>query len=159
MAIQILLNFILAFTWMFILNSFDASTFIIGWLLGLLLLTVTRRFFKGPLYTRRIWAIIKLTLLFLKELWLANIQVFMLVIKPKLDIQPAIFRYPTRLTSDWEITLLSALITLTPGTVVMNVSEDKKMLYVHAIHIDDVDEAVADIRNSFEKAIMEVSRP
>ncbi|KZE36503.1 cation:proton antiporter [Bhargavaea cecembensis] len=159
MAFQILLNFILAFTWMFILNSFDASTFIIGWLLGLLLLTMMRRFFKGPLYTRRIWAIIKLTLLFLKELWLANIQVFMLVIKPKLDIQPAIFRYQTKLTNDWEITLLSALITLTPGTVVMNVSEDKKMLYVHAIHIDDVEEAVTSIRDSFEKAIMEVSRP
>ncbi|EMR05146.1 Multiple resistance and pH homeostasis protein E [Bhargavaea cecembensis DSE10] len=159
MAFQILLNFILAFTWMFILNSFEASTFIIGWLLGLLLIVMMRRFFTGPLYIRRIWAITKLALLFLKELWLANIQVFMLVIRPKLDIQPAIFRFPTKLTSDWEITLLSALITLTPGTVVMNVSEDKKMLYVHAIHIDDVEEAVTDIRNSFEKAIMEVSRP
>src|SRR5690606_28889676 len=134
MAFQILLNFILAFTWMFILNSFEASTFIIGWLLGRLLIMTMRRFFPGPLYIRRVWSIIKLSLLFLKELWLANIQVFMLVIKPKLDIQPAIFRYPTRLSNDWEITLLSALITLTPGTVVMNVSEDKKMLYVHAIH-------------------------
>ncbi|MCW1927630.1 Na+/H+ antiporter subunit E [Bhargavaea beijingensis] len=159
MAFQILLNFILAFTWMFILNSFSASTFIIGWLLGLLLILMMRRFFPGPIYVKRIWAILKLVLLFFKELWMANIQVFMLVIKPKLDIQPAIFRYPTKLKSDWEITLLSALITLTPGTIVMNVSEDKKMLYIHTLHIDDVDEAVKSIRDSFEKAIMEVSQP
>lgn len=159
MAFQILLNFILAFTWMFILNTFNASSFIIGWLLGLLLIVMMRRFFPGPLYIRRIWAIIKLVMLFMKELWLANVQVFMLIIKPKLDIQPAIFRYPTRLTNDWEITLLSSLITLTPGTVVMNVSEDKKTLYVHTLHVDDIEEAVSSIRDSFEKAILEVSKP
>ncbi|WP_040224599.1 Na+/H+ antiporter subunit E [Bhargavaea cecembensis] len=159
MAFQILLNFIIAFLWMFISGSFSASTFIIGWLIGMLLIFMTRRFFPGSLYIRRIWAIIKLTLLFFKELMMANIQVFMLVIKPKLAIRPAIFAYPTKLTSDWEITLLSSLITLTPGTIVMNVSEDKKTLYVHALDIDDVDEAVIDIRDSFEKAIMEVSRP
>ncbi|MCM3087691.1 Na+/H+ antiporter subunit E [Bhargavaea ginsengi] len=159
MAFQILLNFILAFAWMFILNSFDASTFIIGWLLGLMLIVMMRRFFPGPVYIKRVWAILKLVLLFIKELWLANIQVFLLVIKPKLDIKPAIFRYPTKLTNDWEITVLSALITLTPGTVVMNVSEDKKTLYVHTLHVDDIEEAVTSIRDSFEKAILEVSRP
>jgi len=158
-AFQILLNFIIAFLWMFISGSFTASTFIIGWLIGMLLIIMTRRFFPGHLYIRRLWAVIKLTLLFFKELVMANIQVFMLVIKPKLGIRPAIFAYPTKLTNDWEITLLSSLITLTPGTIVMNVSEDKKTLYVHALDVDDVDDAVVSIRDSFEKAIMEVSRP
>ncbi|HAU33175.1 MAG TPA: Na+/H+ antiporter subunit E, partial [Lysinibacillus sp.] len=49
-------------------------------------------------------------------------------------------------------------ITLTPGTVVVHVSDDAKTLYVHAIDINDVDEAVASIRDSFEKAILEVSK-
>ncbi|MEG0258762.1 MAG: Na+/H+ antiporter subunit E, partial [Lysinibacillus sp.] len=102
--------------------------------------------------------LIKLSLLFLKELIMANIQVLKVVLKPNLDMQPAFFAYPTVLTEDWEITLLSSLITLTPGTVVVHVSDDAKTLYVHAIDIGDVDEAVAAIRDSFEQAILEVSK-
>ncbi len=73
-------------------------------------------------------------------------------------MQPAFFKYETRLTQDWEITLLSSLITLTPGTVVVHVSDDNKFLFIHAIDAADVDETIASIRDSFEKAILEVSR-
>ena len=69
-----------------------------------------------------------------------------------------IFALPTDLEQDWEITLLSSLITLTPGTIVLNVSDDQRILYIHAIDVNDVDEAIDSIKNSFEKAIKEVSR-
>lgn len=81
-----------------------------------------------------------------------------MVLRPKLDIRPGIFAMETKLTSDWEITLLANLITLTPGTLVVDVSPDNKTLYVHAVDIEDAEEAIEDIRGSFEKAIMEVSR-
>lgn len=117
-----------------------------------------RRFFKERLYLHRVWAAMKLCVLFMKELVLANISVLKVVLKPKLDMQPAFFAYPTTLTEDWEIVLLSSLITLTPGTVVIHVSDDAKTLYIHAIDCTDVDEVIASIRDSFEKAILEVSR-
>ncbi|QTD42692.1 Na+/H+ antiporter subunit E [Sporosarcina sp. Te-1] len=158
MAFQILLNVFIAVTWMFMTSSFSASTFVIGYLIGLILLFLTRRFFKNRLYFWKLWAALKLTLLFLKELTLSNISVFMLVIRPKLNLQPMIFALPTELEHDWEITLLSSLITLTPGTIVVNVSDDQRTLYIHALDVDDVDEAIDSIKNSFEKAIMEVSR-
>lgn len=158
MAFQVMLNFMLAFVWMFLSSNFTAAGFLVGFVLGMILLIIMRRFFTTRLYIGRVWAIIKLCLLFLKELILANIQVLKVVLKPKLDMQPAFFAYPTVLKQDWEITLLSSLITLTPGTVVVHVSDDAKTLYVHAIDIGDVDEAVASIRDSFEKAILEVSR-
>lgn len=158
MAFQILLNFFIAVIWMFMNSSLTASTFIIGYLIGLILIIITRRFFKSRLYIWRLWAAIKLTLLFFKELTLSNISVLMLVIRPKLNIQPMIFAMPTELEQDWEITLLSSLITLTPGTIVLHVSDDQRILYIHAIDVDDVDEAIDSIKNSFEKAIMEVSR-
>ncbi|MCM3745462.1 Na+/H+ antiporter subunit E [Sporosarcina luteola] len=159
MAFQILLNFFIAVIWMFMTSSLTASTFIIGFLIGLLLIFITRRFFKSRLYIWRLWAAIKLALLFFKELTLSNISVLMLVIRPKLKLQPMIFAMPTELEQDWEITLLSSLITLTPGTIVLHVSDDQRILYIHAIDVDDVDEAIDSIKNSFEKAIMEVSRP
>ena len=65
---------------------------------------------------------------------------------------------PTVLEKDWEVTLLSSLITLTPGTIVVHVSDDQRTLYVHAIDVDDVEEAINSIKQSFEQAILEVSR-
>ncbi|WP_332648979.1 Na+/H+ antiporter subunit E [Lysinibacillus sp. 54212] len=158
MAFQLLLNFSLAFLWMFLSSNFTANGFIIGFLLGLVSLLLMRRSFKERLYISMILALVKLVFLFLKELVLANIAVLQVVLKPKLDMQPAFFKYETRLTQDWEITLLSSLITLTPGTVVVHVSDDNKFLFIHAIDAADVDETIASIRDSFEKAILEVSR-
>jgi multicomponent Na+:H+ antiporter subunit E len=159
MAFQLLLNFFIALVWMFMSTSFTASTFIIGFLIGLLLIIITRRFFSKRLYIGWLWAVFKLVLLFFKELTLSNISVLRVVLRPKMDIQPMIFALPTDLEHDWEITLLSSLITLTPGTIVLNVSDDQKTLYIHAIDVDDVDDAIDSIKNSFEKAIKEVSRP
>lgn len=159
MALQILLNFFLAFTWMFITDSFSASGFLIGYLLGLLIIILMRRFFSHRLYLSRVWAIVSLFCLFLKELVLSSFQVVYLVIQPKLTITPAIFELDTELESDWEVSLLSALITLTPGTLVIGISDDQKRLYIHAIDFDNIDEAVSSIKNTFERAILEVSRP
>ncbi|MEK4230455.1 Na+/H+ antiporter subunit E [Solibacillus sp. FSL H8-0538] len=158
MALQLILNFSLAFLWMFLSDNYTASGFIIGFLLGMLSVISMRRFFPGRLYTGRIWAMIKLTILFLKELVLANVAVLKVVLKPKLDMAPAFFKYETTLTREWEITLLSSLITLTPGTVVVHISDDSKYLFVHAIDAADVEGTIHSIRDSFEKAILEVSR-
>lgn len=158
MAFQILLNFSLAFLWMFLSGRMNASGFIIGFMLGALAIVIMRRFFNERIYLERIWAVIKLCLLFMKELILANIAVLKVVLKPKLDMQPAFVKYETELTAEWELTLLSSLITLTPGTVVVHISDDNKYLYIHAIDAADIDETVASIRDSFERAIQEVSR-
>lgn len=157
MAFQILLNVFLAFMWMFIKVSYDLSSFIKGYFFGLIILFVFRRFFNSRFYLWRVYAVVKLTLIFLKELVLSNIAVLKVVLKPKLDMRPGIFAYETVLTQDWEITVLSSLITLTPGTLVIDVSDDNKTLYIHAMDIDDVDEAIKSIKDSFEKAILEVS--
>ncbi|MEK4486843.1 Na+/H+ antiporter subunit E [Psychrobacillus sp. FSL H8-0484] len=158
MAFQILLNVFIALTWMFLSVSFKPTTFIIGYLIGILMLFMLRKSFNSRFYMGRVWAVIKLIMLFLKELTLSNISVLKLIIKPDMPIRPAIFAMPTVLEQDWEITLLSSLITLTPGTIVIDISDDNKTLYIHAIEFDDVDEAIDSIKNTFEKAILEVSR-
>ncbi|TWT03249.1 Na+/H+ antiporter subunit E [Planococcus sp. CPCC 101016] len=159
MALQILLNFFLAFVWMFMTVSFSPAGFAIGFLVGLGIIILMRRFFSYRLYTSRAWAVILLFLLFLKELFLSSIQVLRIVIKPNMNLKPAIFELETELKQDWEITLLSALITLTPGTLVVGISNDQKRLYIHALDFEDIDEAVSSIKDTFERAILEVSRP
>lgn len=158
MSFQILLNILLAFTWMFLKNEYSGNTFIIGYILGLLILIVFRHFFNERFYMLRVYAVMKLVLLFFRELILSNIAVLKVILKPRLTITPGIFALETKLTKDWEITILANLITLTPGTLVVNVSADNKTLYIHAMDLADKQEAIDNIKNTFEKAIMEVSR-
>lgn len=158
MAFQILLNFILAFVWMFLKTSYSPASFFVGYFFGLLIIYIFRRFFTSRFYLLRVLAVINLIYIFIRELILSNISVLMAVLRPKLNIKPGIFAFPTELKADWEITTLANLITLTPGTLVVDVSPDNKILYVHAMDISDADEAIQSIKNTFEKAIMEVSR-
>lgn len=158
MPFQILINLMVAFVWMFLNNNWSASGFIIGYLIGLALLFLLRRFLPYDFYLKKIWAIVALFLLFIKELVVSSYVVIKQIISPRLDIKPGIFAFPTELKTDWEITTLACLISLTPGTLTLEVSPDNKILYIHAMDINDVNEAIEQIRNTFEKAIMEVSR-
>ena len=90
---------------------------------------------------------------------MSSIQVLRIVLRPNMNLKPAIFELETELTEDWEITLLSALITLTPGTLVVGISNDQKRLFIHALDFEDIDNAVSSIKDTFERAILEVSRP
>lgn len=158
MAYQILLNVLLACCWMFLNDNYSGASFFSGYALGVLCLLFMRRFFPERLYFVKVWAIVKLLLIFTREVILANISVLKTILSPKLNIRPGIFAFRTDLTSDWEITVLSSMITLTPGTLVIDISDDRTILYVHAMDIDDAEKAIHDIRESFEEAIMEVSR-
>jgi multicomponent Na+:H+ antiporter subunit E len=158
MAFQILLNVLLAWIWMFLKVSYDSITFFVGYFFGMIIIFSFRRFFQSRFYIYRLLAVIRLFLIFIRELILSNISVLKVILKPKLDIRPGIFALSTELQKDWEITILANLITLTPGTLVIDVSNDNKVLYIHAMDIADAEEAINSIKNTFEKAIMEVSR-
>lgn len=155
---QILLNLIIAFVWMFFYSDWSPQRFILGYLIGAVLIGLLNRFWEQDFYLRKIWSVFKLLVLFLKELVVSSFTVIGQVLSPKLNIRPGIFAYETKLKTDWEITVLACLICLTPGTLTMEVSRDKRTLYIHAMDIKDTDSVTSQIRNTFEKAIMEVTR-
>lgn len=158
MALQILLNFVVAFIWMAFHNTGEFSAFVIGYLIGAVLLFLLRRFLPEQLYFRRAYAVLKLLLLFLKELVLSSFFVAKELLRPKLNIRPGIIAVPTKLRSDWEITVFACLITLTPGTQTLEVSPEGDVLYIHSMDIPDTEEVVKQIKDTFEAAIMEVTR-
>ncbi|WHX48390.1 Na+/H+ antiporter subunit E [Paenibacillus woosongensis] len=158
MALQILLNFLIAVIWMFLNNNWSASGLIVGYMIGLALIGLFGRFWPQGFYMRKVWAMIKLLALFIKELFKSSFVVIGQVLSPKLNIRPGIFAYKTELTGDWEVTILANLITLTPGTLTLDVSREGSTLYIHAMDIGDVDKLCSEIRSTFEKAILEVTR-
>ena len=97
MSYQIILNMILALTWMFLTTSATGSSFVIGYLLGAIILYLFRRFFDTPFYLRKVVSVVKLLLIFIRELLIANLDVFKAILRPKLELKPGIFSYETSL--------------------------------------------------------------
>ena len=81
-----------------------------------------------------------------------------MVLSPNMNLKPGIFAYRLKVDRDFEITLLANLITLTPGTLSVDVSEDRQYLYIHAIDCSDPDATRKDISDGFERRILEAFR-
>jgi len=97
-------------------------------------------------------------LYFLGQLALANVRVARAVLAPLRRLRPAIVAVPLSLDRDAEIALLANLLTLTPGTLSLEVSEDRRTLYVHALGVDDPEALRREIREGFERRIREALR-
>jgi multicomponent Na+:H+ antiporter subunit E len=103
----------------------------------------------------RAFRISRLVLVFLKEFALSVFRVTALVLSPRMRFTPCAFRFPLTVTSDFQITLLANLITLTPGTLTVDVTDDRTALIVHAIDCPDPDAACREIADGFERLIRE----
>lgn len=142
--------------WLAVSGSISLANIVFGLVVSTLALGLIRHQLPGGdnHWLRLTW-VLSLVLLFFKELALSAWKVAVLVTRPRLDVKPGIFAYPLTVTTDFQITLLANLITLTPGTLSVDVSADRKTLYVHAIDCSDIEATKNDIRNGFEKKIME----
>lgn len=142
--------------WLAVTGSLTLANVIFALIVSTLALWLIRHQLPGGRnHWLRLGRVLSLVLLFFKELALSAWKVAVMVTRPKLDVQPGIFAYPLTVTTDFEITLLANLITLTPGTLSVDVSGDRKTLYVHAIDCSDIEATKNDIRNGFERKIME----
>jgi len=148
-------NVLLALVWAALTGSFTIANIVFGLLLGSLALYLVREQLEPRRGRRRAGRILSLAVLFIKELILSGWRVARLVTSPRMDLRPGIFAYPLKVSSDFEITLLANLITLTPGTLSVEVSDDRRTLFVHAIDCSDVEKTVHEIRDGFERKIEE----
>lgn len=153
-----LINVLFAIAWSFVTGSFSMPNFLFGFALGAGALYLIREQTGSIGYFSRLRRILSLSILFLYELIMSAWKVAKLVVSPRMDLKPGIFAYSLATDRDIEITLLANLITLTPGTLSVDVSEDKKTLYVHAIDCSDPEQTKRDIANGFERKIMEAFR-
>ena len=154
---QFLANIAIACLWVFLNGSYTMPTFVAGYLMGMLLLYLFGRSSEHTFYMARLWRVIKLLFIFLREMVIACFQVFVLVIAGTKKINPGIIEYQTELETPLQVTLLANMITLTPGTITMEISEDNKLLFIHVLKLDNADAIRDGIRRNFEEHIKEVS--
>lgn len=153
-----LINVLLALAWAAVSGSFSPQNIIFGFVLGIAALSLIREQVGSVGYFGRAHRVVSLALLFVYELILSAWRVTVLVLSPNMKLKPGIFAYPLKVDRDFEITLLANLITLTPGTLSVDVSEDRRYLYVHAIDCSDPAQTRREIADGFERKIMEAFR-
>jgi multicomponent Na+:H+ antiporter subunit E len=159
MRTRFLLNIVLTFVWVALTGSFSFNNFLFGFALSFGILWVISRSVGGSSkYFLVPFQLVGFVFFFLFELIKANIQVAYDVVTPTFYMKPAIVRLPLDVESDLEITLLANLISLTPGTLSLDVSDDKKVLYVHAMFVKDEEQFIHDIKNGFEKRLLNILR-
>ena len=150
------LNLLMALAWCLLWQSYGPVEYLTGFVVSYAIL----RFFLGTrprdLYMGRVVRSIAFLFRFLSEVVVANIQVARMVLAPRLRIRPGIIAYKLGVKSEGGITLLANSITLTPGTLSVDVSDDKKTLYVHVLDIEDPRKTEEQIRNTLEKYSREV---
>lgn len=146
---------LLIVAWIAITGSLTIANGLLALAVAVLSLGIARAHISEAKLKVRPWAALLLAMLFIKELALSAYRVALQVIRPKLVLRPGIFAFPLALERDFEITLLANLITLTPGTLSVDVSGDRKILYVHALDCSDPAALKRDIADGFERRIRE----
>jgi multicomponent Na+:H+ antiporter subunit E len=109
-------------------------------------------------YFRRIHQALGFAGFYIWQLIISNLRVAYDVLTPRARARPGVLAIPLNATSDAEITMLANLITLTPGSVSLDISSDRRFLYLHAMYIDEVDQYRESIKKSFEQRVLEVLR-
>jgi multicomponent Na+:H+ antiporter subunit E len=161
-----LLVFILCFfIWAALTNIWDLQEVTAGLILSSIVTLIAGQFLLKNARTKSIFFLvktwIKYFLVFLREMIKANLNVAAIVIHPKLPIKPGIVKIKTGLTSESALTVLANSITLTPGTMTVDINPEKHELYIHWIRVvsanpHDVEENTKIISSVFEKTLLEV---
>lgn len=154
----LLWNILLALAWVSLNGEFTNGNFVVGFALGLLILFFVGRGTNSPGYALKVRQVAGLSMFFIKELIIANFRVAYDVLTPGYHMRPGILAVPLDAKTDLEITLLANLITLTPGTLSLDVSNDRRTLYIHAMYADDPEAVKHSIKHGFERRILEVLR-
>jgi multicomponent Na+:H+ antiporter subunit E len=153
-----LTNLLLSLAWVALTGEYQASNFFVGLLLGFAAIRIALRGEASHAYGDRLKAIAGFAIFFSKELIMANFKVAYDVLTPRHHMRPGIIAIPLDLETDLEITVLTTLITLTPGSLCLHVSSDRQTLYLHSMYVDDSEQVVRSIKDGFERRVREVLR-
>lgn len=147
-------NLLLGLAWVVLSGDFTGLNLFVGLVFGyvtLILIEPQLDALKG--YPARIPRIIRFIGFFLKELVQANFRVGFDILTPPWHMQPGVIAMPLEARTEMEITMVANLISLTPGTLSLDVSDDRKVLYIHAMFLDDEKELRRNLKEMEHRAL------
>lgn len=154
----LLWNIGLALIWALMIGKVTPSTLTTGFIFGYLVLLLLQPSGRRSSYFRKVPQTAAFLIWFIKEVIVSNLRVAYDVVTPTHHARPGNLAIPLDVKTPAEITLLANLITLTPGTLSLDVSEDRKTLYIHAMFIDDPERLKREIKDGMERRVKELFR-
>ncbi len=156
---RLLINLLLALLWASTIGPFTPSNVGVGFVVGFVVLLIATPRGSRDSYSRKLLATIRFLLYLLWELVRANLLVAWWTISPLRRLKPAVILVPLEVElTDAEIATLANVITLTPGTLTLDVTPDRRALLVHCMHAPDHEVVRREIREGFERRLLEVTR-
>src|SRR5699024_408879 len=159
MAVQFLLNLCIALLWMWFRDEgiLRLSTLISGCLVGIVIVFLMYRYYVKKFYLQRVYAALKFVLIFNSVLFKSAYLLFTTILNPTLDLKTDFFRHEIVLKGEWEVPFVDLLLTLTSGSVVMEITPEGNVFYVHEMYIVKYKDNLLQSLAKFDKAIMEVT--
>ncbi len=152
------INTFIALGYVAVQGQLTLSGLLIGFGLGYLALWITQPLYGKSRYFQRVPKSVLLLASFIFELLHSNLRVFWDVITPGHISRPGIVGVPLRAETEIEILLIANMISLTPGTLSIDLSDDRRTLYVHVMFLDDPDRFRKSIKDGLERRLLEVTR-
>ncbi|MEX6503147.1 Na+/H+ antiporter subunit E [Pseudomonas zhanjiangensis] len=151
-----LLSPCLLLVWLLLVNDFGLGNLLLGALLGWLIPLVSQRFWINPPQIQRPLKLCLFLLRVIGDIVIANLQVAKLILGPSSKLRPAFVEIPLALEDELALTMLASVISLTPGTVSADLSDDRKTLLVHSLDVADEAGLVHEIKTRYEAPLLEV---
>ncbi|KAJ29774.1 Na+/H+ antiporter subunit E [Rhodobacteraceae bacterium R_SAG8] len=152
-----MLTAILAIAWCLLVNEIKLGTVVFGVILGLLIPIATAAYWPDRPPVAKPVKLLGYLIMVMWDILVANVVVAMIVLfKSNKNMRPAWVVIPLELRTPEAITMLAGTITLTPGTVSADVSEDGKALLVHALDAENPDAVRDDIKQRYERRLKEI---
>lgn len=149
------MTLILALAWTVVQGAFTLGNFGVGLVLSYGVLRLLQPLLGEAGYEKRVYHQVVLCGVFVKELVLSSIRVAAEVLTPGFSMRAGILAVPLSVQSDFGITMFANLISLTPGTLSLDVSEDREYLYIHAMYIDSSpEEEAVDLKRTLESRVI-----
>ena len=155
---MIVLNIFLALAWVALTGGLSAENFFAGFVVGYAVIWIARDAIGARGYVTKVPRVIMFGFYFLWLFARASLRVTVEILTPGNTMRPAIIAVPLDASTDTEILILSSLVTLTPGSLSLDISADRRYLYVHEVYVTDPEQARAELKNGLEKRLLEVLR-
>jgi multicomponent Na+:H+ antiporter subunit E len=133
------LNLLLALVWMFLSGTFSVGGLLVGYSIGFLSLAILQPVVGSRGYVQGIFGVMRLVVIYLIELFIAAMQLARDILRPNPPIQGGFLHYDASHLSPAKTVLLSNMLSLTPGTLTVDIDDDGDILYIHTVYAHDIE--------------------
>jgi multicomponent Na+:H+ antiporter subunit E len=149
-------NLVLAIIWVLATGTLTEENFIFGFLISFGILYIINTNSQDRKYFTILPKLLSFFMFMSWEIVKANLVTVKESLYAKSKLKPAVVKVPLTVESDLEITILAIMVSVTPGTLVMDISDDKKVMYVHVMHVSNKQDFIDEVKNKFEKRLLEI---